>query len=174
MQVLHSQHKLWLSPCVRAVLSKDGEETTLANRLRVAVGKPQYYCINWLAFTLSAQLAVEPAWLWYSFPEVGIRKETEIGLSQGRGWSMNTEASEKRLHDRSTQDLTPGSYSPHLIITCKLHLMLAAPKAIMLFVKISTTTSMAKPHGGKNANTRVPPPVIGALMMRWPSRRWIP
>ena len=23
---------------------------------------------------------VEPAWLWYSFPEVQIRKETEIGL----------------------------------------------------------------------------------------------
>ena len=148
MQVLHSQHKLWLSPCVRAVLSKDGEETTLANRLRVAVGKPQYYCINLLAFTLSAQLAVgvvELAWLWYSFPEVGIRKGTEIGLSQGRGCCMNTEqTSEKRLHDRSTQDLTPGSYSPHLIITCKLHLMLAAPKAIILFVKISTTTSNGK------------------------------
>ena len=145
MQVLHSKHKLWRSPCVRAALSKDGEETTLANRLRVPVGKPQYYCINWLAFTLLVQLAGEPAWLWYSFPEVGIRKETEVGLSQGRGCCMNTEqTSEKRLHDRSTQDLTPGSYSPHLIITCKLHLMLAAPKAIMLFVKISTTTSNGK------------------------------
>ena len=145
MQVLHSQHKLWLSPCVQAVLNKDGEETTLANRLRVAIGKPQHYCINLLAFTLSAQLAaraVYPAWLWYFFPEVGIRKETEIGLTQRlvhEHW-----ASEKRLHDRSTQDLTPGSYSPHLLITCKLHLILAAPKAIMLFVKISTTTSNRK------------------------------
>ena len=35
---------------------------------------PGEYCLR------KAGVLVEPAWLWYSFPEVGIRKETEIGL----------------------------------------------------------------------------------------------
>ena len=35
------------------------------------------------------KLIVQPAWLWYSFPEVRIRKETEIGLSETQNCLVN-------------------------------------------------------------------------------------